>query len=504
MSHRREFLRLAVAGPLVGLGDLTFLSRLRPLRAEETKLHPHLVRLDSGIEPLVRLIEETPRARLIEEMGRRVRAGLSYQVLLAALMLAGVRNIRPRPHVGFKFHAVLVVNSAHLASIESPDQHRWLPIFWALDNFKSGQARNIEEGGWRLAPVDESKLPRLGKAMAAFDHAMTSWDEAAADAATAALARTGGMNALFDRFAYYGCRDFRDIGHKIIFVANAFRTLQVIGWHHAEPILRSLAFALLKHDGANPATNDLPPDRPGRRNLERLAAIRSEGWEGKSDASATHSLLQTIRTGSESDAAEQVIDLLNQGVAASSIWDGLLLGAGELLMRQPGIVGLHPLTTANAMHYCFQTCGEERTRRLLLLQCASFLPLFREAMKNRGEVAETRIDLLESSALPRETPTPDWVFADVGRDRAAAAAKTLAYLNSGGNARALVDTARLLVFLKGNDSHDYKFSSAVLEDYRHLSAAFRHRFLAASTYWFRGSTAPDNAFVSRIREALRA
>jgi hypothetical protein len=34
--------------------------------------------------------------------------------VLAALLLAGVRNIQPRP-VGFKFHAVLVVNSAHLA-----------------------------------------------------------------------------------------------------------------------------------------------------------------------------------------------------------------------------------------------------------------------------------------------------------------------------------------------------------------------------------------------------
>ena len=66
--------------------------------------------------------------------------------MLAALLLAGVRNVQPRPSVGFKFHAVLVVNSAHLASLASPDEHRWLPIFWALDHFKSSQARDVREG----------------------------------------------------------------------------------------------------------------------------------------------------------------------------------------------------------------------------------------------------------------------------------------------------------------------------------------------------------------------
>ena len=68
-------------------------------------------------------------------------------IILAGLFLAGVRGIQPRP-VGFKFHAVLVVNSAHLASIASPDEHRWLPIFWALDHFKSSQAADVREPSW--------------------------------------------------------------------------------------------------------------------------------------------------------------------------------------------------------------------------------------------------------------------------------------------------------------------------------------------------------------------
>src|SRR5207247_8392003 len=71
-----------------------------------------------------------------------------------------------------------------------------------------------------------------------------------------------------------GARDFREIGHKAIYVANSFRTLEAIGWQHAEPVLRSLAMALLdRGSDTNPAKANLPADRPFRRNV---AAIRSE------------------------------------------------------------------------------------------------------------------------------------------------------------------------------------------------------------------------------------
>src|SRR5207244_8343000 len=125
----------------------------------EAEINPNLVRLNADIEPLVRVIEDTPREKLLEEVAGRIRKGTSYREVLAALLLAGVRNIQPRPNVGFKFHAVLVINSAHLASLAAPDAERWLPLFWALDNFKGAQATNMKESGWRLKPGDESRLP---------------------------------------------------------------------------------------------------------------------------------------------------------------------------------------------------------------------------------------------------------------------------------------------------------------------------------------------------------
>src|SRR5262249_50448171 len=139
--NRREFVSQALqVGALAGVGELAFLQNLPALSAQDVKVAPGKVQLSSDIEPLVRLIEETPQNRLLEEVAAKIKTGLTYQETLAALMLAGVRSIKPRP-VGFKFHAVLVVNSAHLATLAAPDSDRWLPMFWALDNFKTSQAR---------------------------------------------------------------------------------------------------------------------------------------------------------------------------------------------------------------------------------------------------------------------------------------------------------------------------------------------------------------------------
>jgi len=314
---RRTFLKSAAGtGALAALGDFGFLSQLRPVSAAEAKLETRMVRFHPDLEPLVRLLEDTPRDRVLEEVAARLKRGTTYREILAALLLAGVRNIQPRP-VGFKFHAVLVVNSAHIASLASPDSDRWLPIFWAIDQFKSSQAADVREGDWTMGPVEEAKVPPSHRAKQALVEAMDNWDEAGADAAIVGMVRTAGADEIFETLCRYGVRDFREIGHKAIYLANSYRTLEAIGWQHAEPVLRSLVYGMLDlfRDTQNPAKSDLPADRPYRRNVEVVKKIR-EGWlDGKTSADATGELLRAIRTGSAADTSELTVELLNRGVA---------------------------------------------------------------------------------------------------------------------------------------------------------------------------------------------
>jgi hypothetical protein len=399
---------------------------------------------------------------------------------------------------------VLVVNSAHLASLASPDEHRWLPIFWALDHFKDSQADDVREGDWTMAAVDERAVPAADKAKSAFIEAMDRWDEGAADAAAAGLARSAGVNEIFEVMFRLGARDFRDIGHKAIYVANSLRTLNCIGYQHTEPVLRSLAYALLQHDGTNPSKADERADRPWRANVDRARKIK-EGWlAGQVDPAATADLLAALREVDENEASEKVVELVNRGIAPQSVWDALLLGAGELLVRQPGIVALHAVTTTNALRFAWEASGDDNTRRMLLLQNAAFLPMFRQAMVGRdAKIGAQKLDELAPVPLTESGPgAVGEIFADISRDRMSAAGKTLAYLDGHPDPTAFIDAARVLIFLKGTNAHDYKFSSAVLEDHRHVSPMYRSRFLAASVFNLRGSNGSDNRLVERTRAAL--
>jgi hypothetical protein len=504
---RRDVLKTgATTGAILGLGDLAFLSRLSLVSAAEATLDPKIVQLDPEIRPLVQLIEQTPRERLLEEVADRIHKGLSYRELLAALMLAGVKNVEPRPSVGFKFHAVLVVNSAHLASLASPAEHRWLPIFWALDYYKSAESQDVKErGDWTMSSVDESAVPPAHKAKNAFIKAMDNWDESAADAAVASLARSAGANEIYELMFRYGMRDFRSIGHKAIYVANSWRTLQCIGWQHAEPVLRSLTYALLSHEGDNPAKRDDAADRPFRRNHELAKKMRGDWQEGRLEKSATADLLQVLRTASNNQACDSVVEILNKGAAPQTVWDALHVTSGELLMRQPGIVALHAVTTTNALHFAYQESGDDETRRQLLLQNAAFVTMFRETMQDRGGIRDVTIDQLSSSVGDHDNKPIDQIFVDLKKDPMLAARQVLTNLkqpSQSWTAKDFMHAARLLVFLKGSDAHDYKFSSAVLEDYYHVSPEWRGLYLASNVFKLRSSEDRDNTLVERTRAAL--
>src|SRR5256886_14753236 len=87
-----------------------------------------------------------------------------------------------------------------------------------------------------------------------------------------------------------------------------YTTLFRSGWQHAEPVLRSLAYALLDRTGdANPAKSDLPADRPGRRNLELREKIRADWLDGKAEAGATIEMLGAIREGSAGGRSGEVV-----------------------------------------------------------------------------------------------------------------------------------------------------------------------------------------------------
>ncbi|MDG3003305.1 hypothetical protein [Paludisphaera mucosa] len=490
---RRDFLRSAsIAG--AGLAGWERIQG-RAGAAEEAKIRPEMVRLRPEIEPVVRWIEETPREGVFEKAVAELKAGLSYRSLLGSLFLAGVRNIQPRP-VGFKFHAVLVMNSAHFLGQSSPASERLLPLFWALDNFKSSQAKDVAEGDWSLGAVDEARVPRPHRAKEDFVRAMEAWDVDGADVAIAGLCRGSGAAETMEPLWRMAVRDQRDIGHKAIFAAQSWRTLQAIGWEHAEPVLRCLAYGLLDLGGSKPG-----PVGPYEENLRNAAKIGPDWQAGRPDPAATVALLAMLREATPEAASAEVVKLLGQGVAPGSIWDAALLFSSELMMRNPGIIAIHATTSANALHFIFGASGDDTTRKLALLQAIGWQPLYRERIKSPNPVV---IDAMpDDAAISTEPASIERIFDAVGQDKAKAASETLAYLSRGGSADALFQVASRMIMHKGTDSHDYKYSAAVWEESLNTTdPKWRPRLAAAAMYNLPGTQRPNSPLMKRAREAV--
>jgi hypothetical protein len=137
---RRWFLQGTTAtGAALGLGECAGLLPVSPTSADEAKVTPDLVHFSPDIEPVVRLIEETPQDKCVAAMIEQLRQGLPYRHFLAALYLAAIRAAKWHGGVHGYDHNAYVVHSAHQLALDLPVSERLLPAFYALNSFKGMQ-----------------------------------------------------------------------------------------------------------------------------------------------------------------------------------------------------------------------------------------------------------------------------------------------------------------------------------------------------------------------------
>jgi hypothetical protein len=107
-------------------------------------------------------------------------------------------------------------------------------------------------------------------------------DADAVDSAIVALVRSSDLAGTMEPIWRYAVRDQCYIGHKAIFAAQSWRTLQSIAWQHAEPVLRLLvgiATGRLFRDGKAGISAELAGI------LDRIGS-GAEGWQVRMEARA--------------------------------------------------------------------------------------------------------------------------------------------------------------------------------------------------------------------------
>lgn len=457
----------------------------------------------SDIEPLVALLERTPREKAAEVVVAQLKRGVSYRQLMAALFLAGIRNVNPRPP-GFAMHAVFVIHAAHLISLEAPADSRLLPLFYALDTFKASQERDAKSasGDYVMGPLTGT-LPSAASAAGEFSSAMEAWDMARAERAVAALARYRSPADVFERLWTYGARDYRNIGHKAIFVANAQRTLQAIGWQHSEPVLRSLVLGLLDFGKEQQVNGYALVDQCYTGNSKRLPGLAGKldgAWTAKAaDPEVTKSILKDIRTATPDEACAAVAERLAKGNAgAATVWDAVHLASAELRMRASGgasIIGIHAVTAANGLRHAFLAASDPSTRLLMLLQAVGWMAQFRTW-------AETRKDGIREFIISDMEPAEGDVFEDAKPDASASRAMRVAKDAQG--RQEFLSTALRFTVGKADEVHYYKYLAALIEDVPLVSPEWQPHLTAAAVYYMKSAADPEPAWATRANHLLKS
>jgi hypothetical protein len=476
------------------------------LNRSDAQVTPDLFRFRPELEPLVALIERTPREKCAEMAVEQLRRGVSYRQFMAALFLAGIRNVNPRPP-GFALHCVFIIHAAHLLGLEAPPDSRLLPLFFALDDFKKAQERDAKAavGDYTMWAITGT-VPPPEKAEAEFHAAMEAWDQERAERAVVSLARTRSVPEVFDQLWRYSTRDYRNIGHKAIYSANAIRTLHTIGEQHAEPVLRSLVLSLLdfgrerKVDGY--AFDDQSFHGNFKRSKETHAKLHTAWMEQRSEPDVVRSLVTAIREAPVDEACADVAGRLVKGqAAAGSVWDAVHLAGAELQMRVPKsrrINGIHTVTSANGLHHCYLAASDPRTRHLILLQAVGWMAQFRTQI-------EAAKDAPRSLNITSLEPAPEAAnpIAALSSNLDSAATQVIR-LAAGVDARqSFQSEAVRLTLAKADEVHYYKYLASLIEDVPLVSAPWQPHLLAATVFYLKGYEDPESPLMKTAREALR-
>lgn len=502
MSRRDVFQRLpgALAAPWL-------------LSRAEAEVTPDLVQFRPEIEPLVALIERTPRDRCAEMIVDQLKRGVSYRQLMAAVFLAGIRNVNPRPP-GFALHCVFVIHSAHLLGLEAPADSRLLPLFYALDTFKASQERDAGQasGDYTMRPV-KGKLPSPLGAAAELSAAMDAWDGERAERAVAALARHRSAPDVFEMLWRYGARDYRNIGHKAIYVANAYRTLHAIGWQHAEPVLRSIVLALIDFGPKQQVNGYAYDDQCYLANVRRLnenfPKLTGAWVSGEPNAEATRAILAAIRDSNPDQACANVTErMVNNKLGAGAVWDAVHLAAAELRMRAnkaAALGSIHAVTSANGLHHAFLSSTDPETRFLVLLQAVGWMTQFRNFSQARPENLRTfTIASLEPAAEAPVDRTLEEIFAAIPSGASEIAPRAFRLAADLKSRHALMSNAARLTISKANEVHYYKYLAALIEDIDLVNPEWQPHLVAASLYYVKGASDPEPPAMKRAREVLKA
>ena len=489
-STRREFLADVGRGMLVatvGFGVAQELGLSTALAEETTN------ELAFGpLEPLVRLMQETPVNRLLPELVRELRSGTDLARLTAAAALANARTFGGEDYVGF--HTMMALAPALHMSRELPASTQALPVFKVLYR----NSNRIQEHGGRkdevlhaIHPGPAAPVQSSGQLRAA----IRSKDVHAAEKTLAALSHDpdAGLNEII-----IAVQDDTEV-HRVVLPYRAWDLLGLIGREHAQTLLRQSVHYCVKAESPGRAANSDGPRVLLPKLLEEHKLLGRDPGDRAAEDQWVKQLSETIFQSSPAQAAGAAAAALAEGISPSAIAEAISLAANQLVLRDHGrtpreevagkpvgsvhgdSIGVHACDSANAWRNLARVSNSKNTFACLILGA------YQVALDRVGRGGDflawqplpvqwhlDQITVSEPGALLKETEV-----AIRDNLQARAAALIHRYGQLGHAPRPVFDLMLRYAVSEDGSLHAEKFYRTVSEEFASIRPAFRWRQLVA-------------------------
>lgn len=492
-TTRREFLAnvgRAVLTASVGFETATGLG-LSPLSADE-----HHDALSFGpMEPLVRLLQETPINQIMPVLIERLNAGADLRQLVSAGALANARTFGGEDYVGF--HTMMALAPAFHMAHKSPPATRALPVLKVLYR----NTHRIQEHGGRTGEVlhaaPTAPLPQGRAPGELLQEAMRQKNVDAAEGMFATLALEGPEQAL--NHLLYAVQDHTEV-HRVVLPYRAWDMLGIMGKEQAHTLLRqSLRYCVKAESWPHQAADDEPRILLPKLLQEHRLLQRGPGTQPLPD-DALEALSQTIFKSTPPQAAGAVAAALAEGIDPAAVGEALTLAANQLVLRDQGrrpaeevpgkpigsvhgdSIGVHATDSANAWRNLARVANTRNRFASLILGAYQ---VAQDRTARGGDFlnwqpmpfvrhADEAARVSDGAALLRQAEE-----AIRGNLQAAACAAIERYGKLGLDSEPVMDLMLRYAVSEDGSLHAEKFYQTACEEFASTRPAFRWRHLVA-------------------------
>jgi hypothetical protein len=447
------------------------------------------------LEPLVRLMQETPVDRLLPLLAQQLKQGIPLSRLSAGAALANARTFGGEDYIGF--HTMMALAPALHMSSELPAEQQPLPIFKVLYR----NTNRIHEHGGRASEVlkpthPTTSLPQGQTGGEALRDAVRRLNVNEAEATFASIAQVSAEQAFNDVLT--AVEDATDV-HRVVLPYRAWDMLGMIGMEHAHTLLRQSVRYCVKAENYIHARSAYEPRKVLVQTLDQYRLLGRELGNREADDQWIDKTAMAIFNAAPAQAADIAGAALADGIEPDSLGQAICLAANQLILRDAGrtpndeitgkpigsvhgdSIGVHACDSANAWRNLARA-GNVRNRMACLIMGAY------QAANDRIERGG---DFLHWKALPlpghvaQITATkPDELLDQLntairGNMQAHACAIAHRYGELGLPPRQVFDLMLKYAISEDGSLHAEKFYRTVSEEFANTRPAFRWRHLVA-------------------------